>query len=215
MYKVFLNERVIMVSHSANPVIIKDSVIIENLNSVEETKTWFGGFIAAEVKNTSIMHPNPEVFWNKIFTASFKLIVAAGGVVKRKNEFLFILRNGKWDLPKGKVDFGETITEAALREVSEECGISGHQIVTALPSTFHLFQSTFPESFSEWILKETHWFEMKYTENENGTPQTEENITEIRWFKKEELGEVLQNTWSNLKPVVNYYMSANSPDEFE
>jgi len=205
MYKVFLNERMITVCHSANPTIIKDSVIVGNLHTVSEFVEWFRVFVASNTKYAVITEPDPEIFWNKIFVPSFTLIAAAGGVVIRNKKLLFIYRNEKWDLPKGKVESGETVAEAALREVGEECGISGHQIITTLPSTFHLFQSPYMETFGQWILKETHWFEMNYTGTENGTPQTKEHITKVKWFSKNEFDQVLVNTYENLKLVIDLY----------
>ena len=69
----------------------------------------------------------PEIFWNELFLPVFTQIPAAGGVVIRNEKILFIFRNGKWDLPKGKIDNGETAKEAAIREVAEECGIDRPQ----------------------------------------------------------------------------------------
>jgi 8-oxo-dGTP pyrophosphatase MutT (NUDIX family) len=133
------------------------------------------------------------------------LIPAAGGVVIRDEKLLFIIRSGKWDLPKGKIDAGETAHEAAIREVKEECGIGGHQITKDLMSTYHIFKSSYKETYGQWILKETFWFEMSYSGIENGTPQIDENITKIRWFKRNELDEVVANTYENLKSVIMSY----------
>ncbi|MBK6281344.1 MAG: hypothetical protein IPF54_00575 [Draconibacterium sp.] len=47
---------------------------------------------------------------------------------------------------------------------------------------------------------------MSYSGIENGTPETNENITEIRWFSKNELAEVLANTYENLKSIVSVYV---------
>ena len=93
---------------------------------------------------------------------------------------LFIFRNGVWDLPKGKVDKHETTHEAAIREVEEECGISHLQMVKKLPSTYHIYQSPYKKTMGKWILKETYWYEMKYVGHDEGIPQEEENITEIK-----------------------------------
>jgi len=55
---------------------------------------------------------------------------AAGGVVRRRGpaglwEIVLVHRPryGDWGLPKGKLDPGETVEEAALREVEEETGL--------------------------------------------------------------------------------------------
>jgi len=205
MYEVFFNDRKIVITQPGKIPFVKEAVITENLFSVNEVKNWFHDFLSSNTSHAIIIHSSPEVFWKNLFLTAFKLIPAAGGVVIRDEKLLFILRNRIWDLPKGKIDPGETPQEAAVREVAEECGIEGHQITKALPSTFHIFQSPYSKTTGQWILKETHWFEMKYNGNHEGIPEFEENITEIRWFKKTELGEVLANTYENLKSLISLY----------
>jgi 8-oxo-dGTP pyrophosphatase MutT (NUDIX family) len=92
-----------------------------------------------------LVHPNPVHFF-QLFRSVFLEVPAAGGVVKSNDRLLFIFRNGKWDLPKGKIDEGENPPEAALREVSEECGIAGQQIKKQLPSTFHIYPSPYSKT---------------------------------------------------------------------
>ena len=76
-----------------------------------------------------------------IFCADYSLIEAAGGVVyNNDNKYLMIFRNGKWDLPKGQLDQNESIKECAIREVEEECGISGLNILNALQDTYHTYE---------------------------------------------------------------------------
>ncbi|MFV0593511.1 MAG: NUDIX domain-containing protein [Draconibacterium sp.] len=158
----------------------------------------------SEYSEAVIEHDNPEAAY-LFFRSALLNIDAAGGVVKRNGRMLFIFRNGKWDLPKGKIDKGERAEEAAVREVEEECGIKGHSIVKTLPSTFHLYQSPYKKTKGEWIFKETYWFEMDYKGAEDGLPETEEGITEIRWFKTSALNEVLNNTYANLKALIRSY----------
>ena len=205
MYEVFWNDRKIVITSSENIQFIKAAVRFENISSADEVKYWFLNFTMTDSISAVLSHPVPEKFWKEIFVPAFKPVHAAGGIVIREEKLLFIFRNGKWDLPKGKIDAGESAEEAALREVAEECGINGHQIIKKLPSTFHIYQSPYHDTFGQWILKETHWFEMSYTKPENGTPQTNENITEIRWFEKNGLDDVLANTYENLKPVILIY----------
>jgi len=205
MYEVFLNERKIVIAQPGNMTFIKAVVKFENPTTINKVKEWFFDFTSSKINTVLISHPYPEKFWEELFLPVFMLVPAAGGIVIRDEKLLFIMRNGKWDLPKGKIDKGESIQEAALREVGEECGISGHQIARILPSTFHIYQSRYSDSLGKWILKETHWFEMIYKGNENGTPQTDENITEIIWFARNELNEVFVNTYENLKPVISLY----------
>jgi len=86
----------------------------------------------------------------------FKIIKAGGGVVQNSNkEILFIYRMKKWDLPKGKLDKGETIKECAKREVEEETKVKvecGSKII----STWHTYTRN-----KKFILKKTTWFNMK------------------------------------------------------
>ncbi len=205
MYEVFFNDRKIVIAAEREITINQSINRGDNLTSVKAVKAWFLRFIAESRREVFLTHSSPEYFFETIFKPAFNQVPAAGGVVFRKSEMLFIFRNKKWDLPKGKIDAGETPREAALREVAEECGIAGHRIVKQLPSTFHIFISPYKESAGELIFKETFWFEMEYAGSENGTPQTEENILKVRWFKKNRLGEVLKNTYENLKPIIVLY----------
>ncbi len=79
-------------------------------------------------QNYLIIHPDPQYIFSKI-KKHFTVIQAGGGLVlNEKNELLMIFRRGKWDLPKGKIDAGETIDMTALREVSEETGLTKLQL---------------------------------------------------------------------------------------
>lgn len=205
MYEVFLNERKIVIAQPGNMPFFKAVVKFETLTTADEVKEWFLNFVESKINSILLSHPFPEKFWKELFLPVFISIPAAGGVVIRDEKLLFIKRNEKWDLPKGKIDSGESVKEAALREVAEECGINGHKIARILPSTFHIYQSPHKELSEHWILKETHWFEMIYKRSENGTPQTDEDITEIKWFAGNELGEVFANTYENLKSVISLY----------
>lgn len=205
MYEVFWNDRKIVITHTGNIPFIKATVRFENINTVNEVREWFLNFTESEDNSAVLLHPFPEKFRKEIFSPAFTTVAASGGVVIRNNKLLFIFRNEKWDLPKGKIDHGESAQEAALREVAEECGIEGHRITKILPSTFHIYQSPYIDTLGQWILKETHWFEMNYSGTENGFPQTNENISAIKWFAKNELEEVLANTYESLKPVISIY----------
>ena len=206
MYKVFLNDRVIHIVPPGKITLIKSFEIINGIDGVENTKKWFSDFVNCDDQEVYIINPDPEKFFRKIFYAAFFRIDAAGGVVKRDNKILLIFRNNIWDLPKGKIDSGETRENAAIREVEEECGITGLRIIKTLPSTFHIYQSPHKKNKGKWILKETFWFEMDYFGDADGQPQNEENITEVRWFEKNHLHQALSNTYSSLKPLLSLYL---------
>ena len=67
-------------------------------------------------------------FWKAFETAHIHIEAAGGLVVNAAGKLLVIERLGVWDLPKGKLESGETAQVAALREIEEECGISNHKI---------------------------------------------------------------------------------------
>ena len=123
-------------------------------------------FFSQEIKND----------WLRIIN-SFSFIEAAGGLVRRSNkELLFILKNGKWDLPKGKIDFGENPEQAAIREVKEETGLLYLEVINFVSETYHLYNDKCI------ILKKTFWFLMKTNDFAELIPQKEEGITDLKWF---------------------------------
>ncbi|HEY5371473.1 MAG TPA: NUDIX hydrolase [Hanamia sp.] len=138
----------------------------------------------------------------KLKTAFFKhftLKKAAGGLVTNSDgEILMILRRGKWDLPKGHLDKGETLEECALREVTEETGLKNLELGQFIQITLHTYSL-----FGKHILKETHWYLMNAKGDENLIPQTEEHITEIRWIKKTELKKYLSNTFPSIAEILS------------
>jgi 8-oxo-dGTP pyrophosphatase MutT (NUDIX family) len=205
MYEVFFNDRKIIITSPGKITISKALENTDDFTTPKVFKRWFLELENRDVNCIYLAHEFPTFFFKEILKPAFRVIQAAGGVVKRDENLLFIFRNDKWDLPKGKIDKGETKQKAAIREVQEECGIRGHKIVESLPSTFHIYQSPYADTKGEWVLKETFWFEMEYWGNENGEPQKEESITEIRWFENKELETALSNTYANLVPIINYY----------
>ncbi len=202
MYEVFFNDRKIIIAAKGEITLNKSIKTVDYLQTQKDVKKWFLQFVDDDIQEVILLNSNSKKFFKNIFKLIFIQIQAAGGVVIRDNKLLFIFRNEKWDLPKGKIEYGESNQEAALREVGEECGISRHKIIKQLPSGFHIYKSPYKKSKGEWILKETFWFEMEYSEEENGTPQTEENITKIEWFTPEELKVPLANTYANLRPLI-------------
>lgn len=104
-------------------------------------------------------------------------IEAAGGFIEKENKYLFIRRHNKWDLPKGKLEKGETIENAAIRECEEECQVKNLKIIKRLSSTFHIYR--YKKGFA---LKQAYWFFMKTDYAQKLIPQKEEDITEVDWF---------------------------------
>jgi mutator protein MutT len=134
----------------------------------------------------------------KLLWKHFTVIQAAGGLIENeKNEVLMIYRRGKWDLPKGKVDKGETLEACAVREVQEETGLKNVQLKKFITTTFHTYNE-----FGRHILKESHWYSMKAASSQPLQPQTEEDIQQTEWVKPAALGEKLSNTFPSVKDVI-------------
>lgn len=144
-----------------------------------------------------LYHTNFEALKKAIFK-KFTITQAAGGLVLNPaREILFILRRGKWDLPKGKLDEGESLDQCAVREVMEETGLQHVKLVEPLLVTYH----TYDES-GRHILKESHWFLMHCPTDQPLTPQEAEQITDIRWVPANELEAYMNNTFPLIKDIL-------------
>jgi 8-oxo-dGTP pyrophosphatase MutT (NUDIX family) len=203
-YRVFLNEKLIEVSEIINITSNSHKNKYIYFKEYDQMRSEVEIFIADPTLETleiiagSLKH---QVFQQ--FRSLFENIQAAGGIILNHNgEFLFIFRNGKWDLPKGKLETGETSEEAAIREVVEETGLSPITIIKQVPSTFHIY----PGNNGQLVLKETQWFEMNYHENAAPVVQREEGITEARWFFPEKLELIYSNTYPSIIELLREYL---------
>jgi len=133
-----------------------------------------------------------------------KVIKAGGGIVLNPNkEVLFIFRRGFWDLPKGKLDDGETIEQCAIREVEEETGIRDITLNKFVGITKHEY---FDKWVNEEVVKESYWYEMEIKTLQVLVPQTEEDITEIKWVSRKELDNVLLLSYPSIKEIINNWL---------
>jgi len=134
----------------------------------------------------------------KALAKSVIVVKAAGGLVKNTDKHhLFIYRNDKWDLPKGKLEEGEKKKEGAVREVEEECGIKINKAGKKILTTYHMYTLK-----NEVILKKTYWYDMNYKGQQQLKPQTEEGITEVRWADKDQIKELVTNTYPSIIEVL-------------
>jgi ADP-ribose pyrophosphatase YjhB (NUDIX family) len=200
MYKIFINEFPLRITNNENDFfssgtyrVIDDdeaSILsaIEMLENSDRSQTDFGIMVMTE---------NVENTFSRI-SKLFESIDAAGGLVYNElEELLLIKRQGKWDLPKGKVDDGETIERAALREVTEECGLKEVEIKEFFTKTFHTYFLN-----GKRILKITHWYKMYTEKNQTLVPQSEENITEVKWFDTKTLDPQTFLTYNSIRSIL-------------
>ncbi|WP_139419612.1 NUDIX hydrolase [Chryseobacterium mulctrae] len=202
MYKVFVNEKKLLISK--NP---------ENLEKVLNYESFTTLEIALDLlQNTSTSELNVygeqiDEIW-KEFKKLFRIIEAAGGIVNKPNgDTLFIRRLGKWDLPKGKMEKGESREESAIREIEEETNLQNVELKDFINTTYHIYI----ERNGDRVLKHTHWFEMFFDGEDTSKPQLEEGITEVAWKNTTQIeNEVFPNTFQNIKLIINEFWDTKS-----
>lgn len=201
LIKIYFENKIVFLCDSLNAELknlstSKDIFYTENISE----KSLVG--VIHKIRETQyrqaiVMHSNFKELQSNFF-AQFEIIQAGGGLVQNKNgKILLIFRRGKWDLPKGKLEPGESIELCAEREVMEETGIQHIEMGKKLATTYH----TYAEQ-GNLILKESHWYAMKALKDEVLQPQIEEQITEIKWVSKNELNNYLENTFGAIRDVL-------------
>ncbi|MBZ4191771.1 NUDIX hydrolase [Niabella beijingensis] len=181
-----------------------ETVLIDELDT-HSVKAMLRELTLPEIKTGIFVHPDFEEL-KKAFFKKFERIQAGGGlVINGQHEILMIHRRGFWDLPKGKLDPGETIEECALREVREETGLTQVAMDVPLTITYHTY-----EQGTHHILKESHWFLMKGDAAETLVPQTEEDITEIQWVPAARLTAYKDQTYPSIGDVLEAWTGRTS-----
>ncbi len=197
MYKVHFENRFIIIS--PEPDRLQKYALFHKFHDTKELYKLISDFQAnKEISAINIYGPDIKFIW-KIFRIFFTEVEAAGGLVRHSSgKYLFIEKNGKWDMPKGHIERGETPDNCAVREVHEECGICNHKIIKPLEPSYHTYMW---EGIS--YLKKTHWFLMSYDEEIIFNPQTEEGITRVKWLWPDELNNIRSTIWLSLNDLIN------------
>lgn len=200
MYKVFIENRPIIFTQ--NEALLKNtfSIASELIVNGEDDLHLIVQRVPKK-KMIVVLAEQIEEEFQRIFN-EYDFVEAAGGIVKRKKRYLFIKRNGVWDIPKGKLESNESIEEGAIREVEEECGISGPLIEHQICITYHTYLFK-----NRPTIKKTYWFGMSFDGPKMVKAQLEEGITKVEWLKKDELKKVTKQTFPSILEVIDCYFN--------
>nr|WP_317169814.1 NUDIX domain-containing protein [Nonlabens sp. Ci31] len=192
MYKVFVKEVAIIVTSDKSTFKDHNTFNIKKVNFKELVQQIEN----KEIDNVVLYSKNESKLLKRLHKL-LPLVIAGGGLVlNQDNDFLFIHRNGKWDLPKGKAEEGETIEQTSIREVEEETGVRDLQITNYLGHTYHTFSRK-----GKLKLKLTHWFIMETDFHKKLKPQKNEGIDKAVWLNKEMAILALKDSYANIREL--------------
>ena len=202
MYKVFFNQK---------PILLTTDIIPPKEDSpffyVKFTNKKFivQMLKSKKVKMLYLYHSKEDKLWY-YFLNMFKLVEAAGGLVRNleTNHYLFIFRNKKWDLPKGRINKNEEVKNAAIREVEEETGVENLSIIKPLNTTYHIFKKN-----RKYRLKKTFWYLMETDYTGELTPEKKEGIEKANWIDKKLIASLKSRMYQNINLVISDYLDLN------
>lgn len=197
MYKVFVNEKKLLLSKQSEA--LEKTLKYDSFTTLEIALDLLQN---TSVKELNVYGEQIDEIWEE-FKKLFRIIEAAGGIVNRPNgDVLFIKRLGKWDLPKGKMEKGESREESAVREIEEETNLQNVELLDFINTTYHIYT----ERNGDKVLKYTHWFEMNFDGEDTSKPQLEEGITEVAWKNTSQIeSEVFPNTFKNIQLIIKEF----------
>lgn len=196
MYTIFVNDCPLYLCDAKEkaPVDFSLRYLGKSKIILQATTTLEGG---GHPEGMALVADDLEELWNT-FKDLHRIVEAAGGCVWAGDKLLCIYRLDKWDLPKGKIEKGEGVKEAALREVEEETQVTNLKVVDTLPTTYH----TYLDRKGRRVLKPTYWFQMTAKEQEV-VPQTEEGIVKVEWVPLVDIEQVvIAETYKSLMPLI-------------
>lgn len=203
MIKIFLQDREMTLIREVPSVPPGAGVLMVHSDSVETTHQAWRSFLENKaLERLLIVHSSPIAHLEEL-KKQISTIVAGGGLVENdRGELLMIFRKGKWDLPKGKLDEGESPEKGAVREVIEECGIPTPVVEGFFMRTYHAY-----EEKGEIILKETWWFKMKVKGSPVLTAQEEEGITDVQWVAEGQVRDKMSLCYSAIRELLEVWNS--------
>jgi len=194
MYKVFSGEKCVVIATDIQSM-EKDARII-SFSSAEKLHNEFKVFYKQSRQKKLIITGGEKKIWTA-FRSLFLYIESSGGIVKNEQgELLMIYRNRHWDLPKGKMENGESPALAAIREVEEECGVKNLKIIRQISSTYHIYFQ------NNECMKRTYWYAMICRDSAKPKPQAEEGIKEAKWMSKTDVKKLWDKIYPSLHDVI-------------
>ena len=204
MYVVFMLNRRVCFNESDSAMLPKEASTLSLFNPDSKTLKDLPKFINSHpnIEAIYISSTNLEQMWMRFCMNYFEVVSAGGLVVNKNGNVLWINRNKNWDLPKGKVERGESLEDAAVREVTEETGIRKLKITGDLVTTYHTYEIN-----GIAHLKTTFWYTMIHNGEETvGTPQAIEGITEVTWMPLPVPEKIWTSTYGTIRIVVNAFL---------
>lgn len=193
MYKVFVGDKPMILTTKVEEETNFKNYLLDtvNIRKVIRELTTTG------LQEVRLIHKNKDKLLKKFLKKLPNVIAGGGKAYNEDGDILFIFRNDKWDLPKGKTERNETIEETAIREVTEETGVTGLKITKPLDTTYHIFKRN-----GRHKIKITYWFEMKTKFRGDLYPQENEGITKVRWLNNKQSVKALENSYANIKSLI-------------
>jgi len=206
MYKVFHGNRCIRLMGFINSSEIFTSNKVINFQQHEKFCTELFSCLQTSREDIDVVSDEAEESLMDRFSSCFSCEKAAGGLVRNGlGEWLFIYRNGHWDLPKGHIEKNEESDFCALREVEEETSVVGLTIVNKLITTYHIYSTE-----RRWVMKETIWYSMLCDEERPKTiPQISEGIQSADWVPPESLQLILSLSFRSIRDELGPFMLEN------
>jgi len=197
MYRIFINDNALILSSSQTVLATDKLAEIQQYSCASCMTSAISKLENGLCKSLVLFGDDVELMW-KDLCSRYEIIEAAGGVVVNpKDEVLWIRRNDKWDLPKGKVELGENVEDTAVREVEEECAVFNISRGELLGITYHTYSYKGAN-----VLKKSYWYAMTCPSEQELKPQLEEGITEVVWADQQKHLTYIKDTYTSIAELL-------------